>query len=73
MDVITQLPVTKRGYDAIITIVDKFSKLVCLIPATSGVDASTCARLFFEHWVCKYGVPDKLISDRDTRFTSLFW
>ncbi len=57
MDFITQLPLTERGYDCIITIVDKFSKMVCLVPATSAMDAATCARLFFDNWVCKYGVP----------------
>ena len=53
-------------------VVDKFSKFVCLIPTVSTVDAATCARLFFEFWVCKYGLPDKLITDRDSKFTSLF-
>ncbi len=64
---------TERGYDAVITIVDRFSKLVVLVPATSAMDAATCARLFFDNWVCKYGIPEKIISDRDVRFTSLFW
>ena len=31
------------------------------------------ARLFFEHWVCVYGAPAKIISDRDVRFVSKFW
>ncbi len=31
------------------------------------------ARLFFEHWVCVYGAPSKIISDRDVRFVSKFW
>ncbi len=73
MDFITQLPVTDRGYDAIFVIVDKFSKLVCLVPCVTTVDAATCARLFFEFWVCRFGVPSQIICDRDTRFTSAFW
>ncbi len=73
MDFIVQLPITKDGHDAIMVVVDKFSKFVCLIPTVSTVDAATCARLFFDFWICKYGLPDKLITDRDSKFTSLFW
>ena len=73
LDFVTSLPKTARGFDAVLTVVDKFSKLVTLIPCTTDVDAQETARLFFEHIVCKYGVPKKLVSDRDVRFTSLFW
>ena len=64
---------TERGFDAILTGVDKFSKLVVLVTVTSAMDAATCARVFFDNWVCKYGMPEKIISDRDVKFTSLFW
>jgi Integrase core domain. len=37
------------------------------------MSAVECADLFFEHWVCKFGMPLKIISDRDSRFTSSFW
>ncbi len=73
MDFIMQLPITKDGHDAIMVVVDKFSKFVCLTPTVSPVDAATCARLFFDFWICKYGLPDKLITERDSKFTSLFW
>ncbi len=32
MDFIVNLPVSKRGYDGIMTIVDRFSRLVKFIP-----------------------------------------
>ena len=73
LDFVTALPRTQRGFDAVLTVVCRFSKLVTLIPCTTEIDAHETARLFFEHVVCKYGVPKKLISDRDVRFTSLFW
>ena len=73
LDFVTALPRTPCGHDAVLCVVDKFSKLVTLIPCTTEVDARETARLFFEHVVCKYSVPKKLISDRDVRFTSLFW
>jgi transposase InsO family protein len=73
LDFVTHLPVTARGYDAILTVVDRFSKLVVLIPCSVDIDAATTAQLFFDNVVCKYGMPGKLISDRDVRFNSLFW
>lgn len=73
LDLITQLPQTKTGYDCIVTFVDKFSKLVTVVPCLTAIDAPTLARLFFDHVVCKYGMPAKLICDRDRRFVSKFW
>jgi transposase InsO family protein len=29
--------------------------------------------MFFEHVLCIYGVPDNIITDRGTQFTSRFW
>lgn len=73
MDFITHLPLTDRGYDAILTVVDRFSKLCILVPCATNIDAETTARVFFEHVVCKFGMPEKIISDRDPRFDSIFW
>ena len=73
MDSITHLPTTARGDDAVFTIVDRFSKLVKFIPCSSTVDAAATAQLLFDQWVCKYGMPSKIISDRDPKFTSMFW
>ena len=69
----TGLPPTERGHDTILTIVDRFSKYVVLLPCTIELDAADSARLFFDNVVCKFGMPEKLISDRDGRFCSLFW
>ena len=73
MDFITHLPPTERGADAVFTIVDRFSKLVRFVPCTTTTDADATARLFFDHWVCKFGMPKKIVSDRDPRFTGFFW
>jgi hypothetical protein len=62
------LPTSSRGYDGIMTIVDRFSRLVRFIPMHSNASASDVARLFFENWLCKFGVPSKIVCDRDVRF-----
>ena len=76
IDFVTGLPKTERGYNCILTITDKFSRLVRLVPMLSGETESSAeevARLFVDNWWRQFGVPAKIISDRDTRFTSKFW
>ena len=73
MDLITQLPRTTNGKDAIVVVVDKYSKMIHCIPTTTTVDAPSLARLFYDHIVRLHGLPSSIISDRDPRFTSTFW
>ena len=76
MDFITGLPPSKyKGvvYDAILVIVDRFTKMVRYIPTTTTVDASQLAELFHTEIVCRYGMPDGIVSDRGSVFTSDFW
>lgn len=62
------LPVSNRGYDSIFTIVDRFSRLVRFIPCHTAISAEDVASLFFEHWVCRHGMPKKIVCDRDVKF-----
>jgi hypothetical protein len=73
IDFITFLPMTKNKYDAIMVVVDKLTKMVHYIPCTSDINAVQVARLFFNHIVRHHGIPSTIISDRDSKFTSLFW
>jgi transposase InsO family protein len=73
LDLITGLPRTPDGFDAILVVVDKCSKLLHLIPTTSSVTAPELADLFFREIVRHHGIPSSIISDRDPRFTSSFW
>lgn len=68
MDFVTHLPMSDRGFDAIFTIVDRFSRVVRFVPCKTAISAEQVAQLFFEHWVCRHGMPTKIISDRDVRF-----
>jgi RNase H-like domain found in reverse transcriptase/Reverse transcriptase (RNA-dependent DNA polymerase)/Integrase zinc binding domain/Retroviral aspartyl protease/Chromo (CHRromatin Organisation MOdifier) domain len=74
MDFIVQLPRTPAGYDAIFVVVDKLSKRAYFIPTHTNATAVATARLFFRHIVAVgHGVPSVIVSDRDSKFTSLFW
>ena len=73
MDFVTHLPQTARGFDVVFTVVDRFSKLVRFIPCKTTCNAEETACLFFDEWVCRFGMPQKIVSDHDPRFMSMFW
>lgn len=58
---------------SIMVVVDRFSKYAVFIPASHACPADEAARLFFKHVVKYWGLPEDIISDRDTRFTGRFW
>jgi hypothetical protein len=73
MDLITQLPMTRQKYDAIVVWVDKLSKMVHYAPTTTTVTAPELAQLMYETIVRHHGIPHVIVSDRDPRFVSRFW
>ncbi|KAJ9523014.1 hypothetical protein QJQ45_023818 [Haematococcus lacustris] len=73
MDLITQLPVSSAGNDAIVVFVDKLTKMIHAVPTTTSITAPALARLFFDNVFRLHGLPKVIVSDRDPRFTSAFW
>jgi hypothetical protein len=73
MDLIVELPKSKRGSTGILTVVDRFSKMSHFIPLKSDTTAQSIATLFFDNIVKLHGVPLSIVSDRDPRFMSNFW
>lgn len=73
MDLITRLPKTKTGYDAIVVFVDKLTKMVHYAPTHNTAKATDIAKIFLERVVRLHGIPQTIVSDRDTRFTGHFW
>jgi RNase H-like domain found in reverse transcriptase/Integrase zinc binding domain len=72
MDLITQLPKCD-GFDAILTIVDHgCSHAAVFIPCHTTITGEGVAKLYFEHIYKWFGLPDRMISDRDPHFTSHF-
>ena len=72
MDFIVNLP-WSNGFNAIFVIVDRLSKQGMFIPCTTGLTAKEFAELFVKHVVCRFGLPDSIIADRNPRWTSDFW
>ena len=70
VDFVVKLPLSK-GSDSILTVTDQgCTKAVILVPCREDMGAEAVAELFKERVFPYTGIPTKLISDRDTRFTS---
>ncbi|KAL3692137.1 hypothetical protein R1sor_005788 [Riccia sorocarpa] len=72
MDFITSLP-GSGGFDTVLVVVDRFSKLARFIPTVGTITAFQTARIFLDGWWRSYGLPRSIVSDRDPKFTSAFW
>ena len=74
MDFIQGLTMSKSGNDALLTVTDKFSKRVHLIPYRSkGSTSATIAKLYFDNIWKLHGAPLKFVSDRDVLFVNSFY
>ena len=72
LNLITQLP-PSRGADAILTIVDHgCTRAAIFLPCKTTITGEGVAKLYMEHVYHWFGLPQKIISDRDPRFTSHF-
>ncbi len=68
-DLITQLP-DSQGYDSILVVVDRFSKMTHVMPTTSTVTAEGVVRLFRDNVWKLHGLPEKVLSNRGPQFAS---
>lgn len=73
MDFITDLPTSAVGHDAVLVIIDRFSRRVHLIPTKKALTTEELVVLFTREYVRLHGLPTSIVSDRDPRFTALFW
>ena len=61
-----------RGFDCVLTVTDRATKMVHLIAAKSADTPQDTAKGFFHEVVRLHGLPRSIISDRDVRFLSRF-
>jgi hypothetical protein len=73
MDYMSGLPSTKRGNDCVFVVVDRFSKMAIMVACKKSITAEATAKLFFERVWVHFGIPQTIVSDRDSRFLSTFW
>ena len=68
-DFITDLPQCD-GFNAVQVVVDRSTKTVVLIPTTKKIDSDGTVDLLFDNVYKRYGLWDKMISDRGPQFAS---
>ena len=77
MDFVIGLPVSTNWkgeiYDSILVIIDRLSKMVYYEPVKVTIDASNFAEVIINVVVRHHGLPDSIVSDRGSIFTSKFW
>ena len=75
LDIINGLPPSgNEEYDCMVVFTDRFSKMAYFCPTKyKGLTAADVADLYVQHVFRIQGVPSVLLSDRDSKFTSVFW
>jgi hypothetical protein len=78
MDFVTGLPLSKDpttglSYNAILVIVDRFTKYTLMIPFRQDYTAVQLAHVLKDRLIRDYSIPKTIISDRDKLFTSNYW
>ena len=76
LDWVVALPALMRNgqlFDAVLTITDRATRMVHLIPTNAHETAEQTAELLFWHIFRLHGLPRSFVSDRDPRLCSAFW
>ena len=71
MDFVTGLP-TSKGYDSIFVVFDMLTKVAHLFPIKKDSTAKVVAQVFMHGIFLHHGLPRRIISNRDSKFTSTF-
>lgn len=73
IDFVFGLPKTTRGHTGYMSITCRLSNWLQPALCSDSITAEGAAQLFFDRWVCTFGLPARIMSDRDPRFTGRFW
>jgi len=72
-DFIIKLPLA-QGYDSILVVVDRLTKMVHFVPITKKTSAEGLARLFRDNVWKLHRLPESIISDREPQFmVGIMW
>ncbi len=72
MDFIVDFPKSK-SFDSVFVVVDHLTKMANFVPCNKTITGKETTRLFLENVYKYHGLPDDIISDHGTQFTSKFW
>jgi hypothetical protein len=71
MDFMVNLP-PSRGFDAIMVVVDQFSKMAHFIPTNENATTQDTRRLFFTRVFNHHGLPKDIMSNWNPKFINKF-
>jgi transposase InsO family protein len=71
VDLVGPLPASE-GYTYLFTIMDRTTRYPEAVPL-KAITTRDCAFALFQGWVCRFGVPAVITSDRGAQFTSALW
>ncbi|GBG66908.1 hypothetical protein CBR_g72663 [Chara braunii] len=73
MDFMDTLVTSKSGKRHVFVLVDRFTNYTRLIAMPETARTEHVIKLFMDNWVCDFGLPKTIVSDRDVRFTREMW
>ena len=77
LDFITKLPpscnVTGKECDSILVVVDRFTKYALYIATSERLTSEGLVTLLLHYVFRQFGIPDGIVSDQGTLFTSHYW
>ena len=62
-----------QEYDYLGVIICRLTSMVHLVPINTMVKASELSSIYIKEVVCLHRLPDSIVSNRDSKFTSKFW
>jgi hypothetical protein len=73
MDFITRLPRKNKQHDSIMVVVDNLTKVAHFIPLKTTHKVANVANIYMREVSRLHGIPKKIVSERDLKFSSKFW
>lgn len=72
MDFVLGLPLTHQGFNSVMVVVDRFSKMIHFFACKKYHDAINITNLFFQEVHRLNGIPSTIVSNRDVKYLSNF-
>lgn len=73
VDFVTALPLSTHNHNAFMSITDQLSKWICVVKGRDDWSAEEWADAYYSQVYEHIGLPEVMISDRDSKFTGHFW
>ena len=62
-----------NNFDYLLVMIDQLTSQVHLVPTRTTITARGIAWLILKEVMRLHGIPEFIVSDQDTKFTSIFW